>query len=212
MDELKDVSIHHTALKILSDITSQPNYNEAIYKTVQVIFEDSRIWCFCPEMVISPLRLHDNQRLVCSPDVDKVDLKRTLEEAIKANGLDTEIRNIVYHLLRSSGKCEKYTAQSVSFAPIMPHFAKFCRKNGQKKVLSNGSIPFAPFSLTKMPRQNDSLNYLRRSGVLWERRVRKSLNSMCNELEVTLQGQLRTCAEREELLAKWDELSNHQIG
>lgn len=35
---------------------------------------------------------------------------------------------------------------------------------------------------------------------------------MCAELEVTLQGQPRTSAEREELLNKWDELSNYQIG
>lgn len=37
MEELKDVSIHHTALKILSEITSSKNYDETIYKTVQVI-------------------------------------------------------------------------------------------------------------------------------------------------------------------------------
>lgn len=36
MEELKDVSIHHTALKILSEITSMKNYDEAIYKRVQV--------------------------------------------------------------------------------------------------------------------------------------------------------------------------------
>lgn len=36
MEELKDVSIHHTALKILSEITSMKNYDEIIYKTVQV--------------------------------------------------------------------------------------------------------------------------------------------------------------------------------
>lgn len=35
---------------------------------------------------------------------------------------------------------------------------------------------------------------------------------MCAELEVTLQGQVRTTAEKEELLNKWDELSNYQIG
>lgn len=60
--------------------------------------------------------------------------------------------------------------------------------------------------------QGDPLNYLRRAGILWERRVRKSLNSMCTELEVTLQGQPRSVAEKEELLNKWDELSNYQIG
>lgn len=36
MDELKDVSIHHTALKILSDVTSMRNYDDEIYRTVQV--------------------------------------------------------------------------------------------------------------------------------------------------------------------------------
>lgn len=37
-------------------------------------------------------------------------------------------------------------------------------------------------------------------------------DSMFTELVVTLQGQIRTSAEHEELLCKWDELSNHQIG
>lgn len=35
---------------------------------------------------------------------------------------------------------------------------------------------------------------------------------MCTELDVTLQGQPRSAAEKEELLNKWDELSNYQIG
>lgn len=37
MEELKDASIHHTALKILSEITSMKNYDEIIYQTVQVL-------------------------------------------------------------------------------------------------------------------------------------------------------------------------------
>lgn len=44
------------------------------------------------------------QRLACSPEVDKDDMKSTLEVAIKANGLETEIRNMVYHLVRRNGK------------------------------------------------------------------------------------------------------------
>lgn len=36
MDELKDVSIHHTALRILSEITAMKDYDANIYKTVQV--------------------------------------------------------------------------------------------------------------------------------------------------------------------------------
>lgn len=55
------------------------------------------------------------------------------------------------------------------------------------------------------------MNYLRRAGVQWERRVRKSLNAMCNELQVTLQGQMRSNADREELQSKWEEMGSFQI-
>lgn len=72
------------------------------------------------------------QKLVCSPDVDKFDMKRTMEQAIKANGLETEIRNIVYHLLRASNKTDtKNPVQCVKcdhvkekdfFSPCFPIF------------------------------------------------------------------------------------------
>lgn len=35
---------------------------------------------------------------------------------------------------------------------------------------------------------------------------------MCNELQVSLQGHPRNTADKEELLNKWNELSNYQIG
>lgn len=35
---------------------------------------------------------------------------------------------------------------------------------------------------------------------------------MCNEMQVTLQGQPRNTVDKEELLNKWNELSNYQIG
>lgn len=52
---------------------------------------------------------------------------------------------------------------------------------------------------------------MRRAGIQWERRVRKSLNAMSTELKAPLGGQVRIPAEKEELLLKWDELSNYQI-
>lgn len=55
------------------------------------------------------------------------------------------------------------------------------------------------------------MNYLRRAGIQWERRVRKSLNTMSAELKTTLQGQLRNQQEKDELAAKWAELSNFQV-
>lgn len=41
--------------------------------------------------------------------------------------------------------------------------------------------------------------------------MRKSLNAMSTEMKTTLHGQIRNPAEREELQAKWMELSNFQV-
>lgn len=152
MQELKDASIHHTALKLANDIQTMKVY-ENLYKMVQ--------------------------KLACSPDVDKDDMKTTLEAAIKNTGLEIEIRNIIYHLIRSSIKPE-------------------CR---QMIYMSTGSG-------VSGPQATDPLNYLRRAGVQWERRVKKSLNAMCAELQA-IQGQQR--ADKEELASKWEELSNYQV-
>lgn len=55
------------------------------------------------------------QKLVCLPEVDKDDIKKTLESVIKTSGLETDIRNIVYHLVRNNGKVEqKPGAQAVN--------------------------------------------------------------------------------------------------
>ena len=55
------------------------------------------------------------------------------------------------------------------------------------------------------------LSYLKKSQIQWERRIQKSLNSMCNELNVPL-ARIRPNSEREEFLDKWDELSTYEIG
>lgn len=50
MEELKDVSIHHMALKILSDIMNMKKYDENIFQTVQVFIcamELCTVWCLC---------------------------------------------------------------------------------------------------------------------------------------------------------------------
>ncbi|XP_065357666.1 TBC1 domain family member 19 isoform X2 [Calliphora vicina] len=145
MEELQDASIHHTAAKLISTIKTLKNY-EPLYQNVQ--------------------------KLVCSPSVDRNDMCNTLEDAIKNAGIETDIRNIIFHLVRSKLKPEE-------------------------KV-----------SHTNM---NDPLGYLKRAGVQWDRRVRKSLNAMCSELKMACQGQPRISTDREELLNKWDELSNYTI-
>ncbi|XP_075170490.1 uncharacterized protein LOC142242859 [Haematobia irritans] len=84
MEELQDASIHHTAAKLINTIKTLKNY-EPLYENVQ--------------------------KLVCSPSVDRNDMCNTLEEAIKNAGLETEIRNIIFHLVRSRLKPEEKPSQ-----------------------------------------------------------------------------------------------------
>lgn len=74
MEELQDASIHHMTAKVISAIKNTKCY-EPLFKELQ--------------------------RLVCNPAVDTHDMRNTLEDAIKGAGLETEIRNIVYNLVRS---------------------------------------------------------------------------------------------------------------
>ena len=55
------------------------------------------------------------------------------------------------------------------------------------------------------------LSYLKKAQIQWERRIQKSLNSTCNELNVPL-ARIRPSADREELSEKWNELSTYDIG
>lgn len=74
------------------------------------------------------------KKLVCSPDVDKVDMKRTLEQAIKTNGLETEIRNIVYHLLRASNKCDNKNPVTCVSDLLVKSISQFPSKWNQNVV------------------------------------------------------------------------------
>lgn len=53
--------------------------------------------------------------------------------------------------------------------------------------------------------------YLRKAQIQWDKRIHKSLQSMCNELGIHL-AKLRTTADREELSDKWSELSTYDVG
>ncbi|KAH8241530.1 TBC1 domain family member 19 isoform X1 [Drosophila bipectinata] len=152
MEELQDASIHHMTAKVITAIKSTKCY-EPLFKELQ--------------------------RLVCNPTVDTHDMRNTLEDAIKGAGLETEIRNIVYNLVRSRLTKSEEKAQT--------------SKQNSKPTVS------------------DPLGYLKRAGVLWDRRVRKSLNAMCTELKVPLHGQPRISADREDFMAKWNELSNYNM-
>ncbi|XP_078040184.1 TBC1 domain family member 19 isoform X2 [Augochlora pura] len=111
------------------------------------------------------------QKLVASTAVKRGDFKNTLMEALKSNGLETEIRNTVFHWTRSQ---------------------------------SSMSL------LTPPPAESSDLSFLKKAQVQWERRIQKSLNSTCNELNVAL-ARIRPREDREELSEKWNELSTYDI-
>lgn len=165
MEELKDASIHHTALKLTTDLQTMQVYGN-LYKMVQ--------------------------KLACSPEVDKDDMKTTLEAAIKNTGLEIEIRNIIYHLIRSSIKPECHHQHNNLIPQQRP--TSYGGQHQHQQLIAG-----------------DPLNYLRRAGVQWERRVKKSLNAMCVELKAPIQGQQRPVADKEELTVKWEELSNYPV-
>uniref|UniRef100_A0A1A9WW95 Rab-GAP TBC domain-containing protein n=1 Tax=Glossina brevipalpis TaxID=37001 RepID=A0A1A9WW95_9MUSC len=151
MEELKDTSIHKMASKLINAIKSLNNYTD-LFRNVQ--------------------------KLACNPTVDKNNMRHSLEEAIRESGLETEIRNLIFQLIRTNLKIDRLYDTD----PTQP----------QPQV--------------------DPLVYLRRAGAQWDRRVRKSLHTMCAELKVYAQGQPRASSDRDELITKWDELSNYAIG
>ncbi|XP_015593518.1 TBC1 domain family member 19 isoform X2 [Cephus cinctus] len=142
MADSKESAANKAALKLTNDIRNMTNYKN-FYNQVQ--------------------------RLVASPVVKREDFKNTLIDALKNNGLETELRNTVFHLSSALTSTEY------------------------------------PASTTEA-----DLAYLRKAQIQWERRIQKSLNSMCNELNVPL-ARIRPSADRDELADKWNELSTYDI-
>ncbi|VVC99010.1 unnamed protein product [Leptidea sinapis] len=85
-------------------------------------------------------------------------------KAMKEKGLDTKLRNTVFHWVRTQNK--------------------------QSKL--------------------DPLTSLTKASVQWEKRIHKSLNSMCSDLETSL-AKFRFQSELEELAEKWNELSTYNL-
>ncbi|XP_050679911.1 TBC1 domain family member 19 isoform X3 [Leptidea sinapis] len=137
MDNLEEDAIHHTAIKLAEEIK-----NLSIYKSFY----------------------SDVQKLVSCPNVTKEDFRQTLQQAMKEKGLDTKLRNTVFHWVRTQNK--------------------------QNKL--------------------DPLTSLTKASVQWEKRIHKSLNSMCSDLETSL-AKFRFQSELEELAEKWNELSTYNL-
>ncbi|XP_065203977.1 TBC1 domain family member 19 [Planococcus citri] len=58
--------------------------------------------------------------------------------------------------------------------------------------------------------EKEPMDYLRKSQMQWEKRIYKSLNSMCTELNVSL-SVFRLASDRDEIMEKWNMLSTYNI-
>ncbi|KAL1509057.1 hypothetical protein ABEB36_003858 [Hypothenemus hampei] len=62
---------------------------------------------------------------------------------------------------------------------------------------------------TRKKEQGPYDSFFRKAQIHWDKRIHKSLNSMSSELGISL-AKLRANSEKEELLSKWNELSNFE--
>lgn len=92
---------------------------------------------------------------------------------MKETGLETKLRNSVYHWAQ--------------------------REKSSRGGSSNSSADSIQDS-----------SYLRKAQMQWDRRVHKSLQSMCSELGIQL-AKVRVTSDKEEILEKWGELSTYDV-
>ncbi|KAF5286409.1 hypothetical protein FQR65_LT12589 [Abscondita terminalis] len=138
MEEMKDKGIHFKSIKLCEDLKTSPTYGHFFA---------------------------DLQKVVSSSRVRSDEFGDSLVNALKDTGLETRLRNDVYHWMRNQSKEGTASAYDTFF---------------------------------------------KRAQIQWEKRIHKSLNSMCSELGVHL-ARPRQVADRDELVEKWGELSNYDV-
>lgn len=109
MDNSKESDVDKAAQKLSDDIRNMANY-KSLYNEIQV---DDNTFFFLLKQIFycSNVRLFAFQSLVASSAVKKDHFKNTLVDALKSNGLETEIRNTVFHWARSQvgdGDVDRY--------------------------------------------------------------------------------------------------------
>ncbi|XP_073430814.1 TBC1 domain family member 19 isoform X2 [Dendrobates tinctorius] len=136
--------------------------------------------------------------------------------------LSVSIAHIVQKLKSSTLHCqlEKEARRSllnpdIKLETLKEDIKDFFKASGWEKKLQNAVYrelsvlpapchPAAPAEHIKEP-----LAYMRRAQASWEKRILKSLNSMCTELNIPL-ARKRPAAEQKELLNKWNEMGTDE--
>nr|DBA29262.1 TPA: hypothetical protein GDO54_009504 [Pyxicephalus adspersus] len=136
--------------------------------------------------------------------------------------LSVSIAHIVQKLKGSALHCQLekearkcLLSTDIKLETLKEDIREFLKSSGWEKKLQNAVYreltvlpapchPAAPAEHIKEP-----LAYMRRAQASWEKRVLKSLNSMCTELNIPL-ARKRPAEEQKELLNKWNEMGTEE--
>lgn len=100
------------------------------------------------------------------------------------------------------------TTPSVKLDDFKETLLKAMRESGLESELKNNIFRWMK---TKKKEVNPYDSFFRKAQIHWDKRIHKSLNSMCSELGISL-AKVRSTNEREEISNKWTELSNFDVG
>ncbi|XP_025021606.1 TBC1 domain family member 19 isoform X1 [Python bivittatus] len=125
-----------------------------------------------------------------NPEIKLQSLKEDIKEFLKTSGWEKKLQNAVYREISmvDSDIASSWTVKS-------------------RFIKSRFPLPCPP----SVPPEHmkESLAYMRKAQGNWEKRILKSLNSMCTELGIPL-SQKRSPNEQKELLNKWNEMGTDE--
>ncbi|XP_063315976.1 TBC1 domain family member 19 [Pelobates fuscus] len=136
--------------------------------------------------------------------------------------LSVSIAHIVQRLKGSRLHCQlereargSLHKPDIKLETLKDDIKEFLKTSGWEKKLQNAV--YRELSLLPGPCQSvapaehikEPLSYMRKAQTTWEKRVLKSLNSMCTELNIPL-ARKRPIDEQKELLSKWNEMGTEE--
>ncbi|XP_043918087.1 TBC1 domain family member 19 [Protopterus annectens] len=140
---------------------------------------------------------------------DETELSLTIAQVVqKLQG-----SNLHSQLERQARGC--MCSSDVHLESLKEDVKEFLRKSGWKKKLQNAVfrelnvVPSVTHPASPPEHLKEPLAYMRKAQASWEKRVLKSLNSMCTELSIAL-ARKRPVDEQKELLNKWNEMSTDE--
>lgn len=107
------------------------------------------------------------------------------------------------------------TKSSVKTTDLRVGATQILSKCGLDKRIQNAVYKFLqthtpkPHPAVSLDHVKEPISYIRRAQMNWEKRILKSMNSMCTELSVPL-GRKRPDKEQKEMLSKWTELGANE--